>query len=91
MEYPWYGGIPETMFRSDIDVTGINKKSRNVIKYPDLESARCPVAHSDECPVLVYAMLCDNSDNDSTAAQESQENEEAGFSDDTHSRSFFPK
>ena len=55
-----------------IDVTGINRKNRNVFKYSDFESARRPVAHSDKCPVPVYAMLSDDRDNDSTAAQESQ-------------------
>ena len=55
-----------------IDVTGINRKNCTVFKYLDLKSARCPVAHSDKCPVPVYAMLYDNSDNNSTAAQESQ-------------------
>ena len=65
-----------------IDVSGINRRNRNVLKYPDLESARRPVAHSNKCPVPVYAMLSDDSDNDSTVAQESQEDEEASFSDD---------
>ena len=72
-----------------IDVTGINRKNRNFLKYPDLESARRPVVHFDECPVLVYAMLSDISDNNCTIAQESQEDEEAGFSDDTPHH--FPK
>ena len=54
-----------------------------VFKYSDFESVRHPVAHSNKCPVPVYAMLSDDSDNNSTAAQESQENEEAGFSNDT--------
>ena len=66
-----------------IDVTGIDRKNRKVLMYPNLESARIPVAQSDECPVPVYAMLSDDSDNGSTAAQESQEDEEADFSDDT--------
>ena len=68
-----------------IDVTGINRKNRKILKYryPDLESARRPVAHSDECPVPVYAMISEDSDNSSTASQESQEDEEADFSDDT--------
>ena len=66
-----------------IDVTGINRKNREVLKYPNLESARRPVAHYDEFPVPVYAMLSDDSDNCSIAAQESQEDEEADFSDDT--------
>ena len=55
-----------------IDVTGINRKNRKVLKYPDLESAHRPVVHSDECPVPVYAMLSDDSDNGSTAAQEAR-------------------
>ena len=66
-----------------IDVTGINSKNCKVLKYPDLESARRPVVHSDEFPVPVYAMLSDDSDNCFTAAQESQEDKEADFSDDT--------
>ena len=65
-----------------IDVTGINRKNRKVLKYPDLESARRPVAHSDECPVPVCVMLSDDSDNGSTPAQESQEDGETDFSDD---------
>ena len=63
---------------STIDVTGINRKNRNVLKYPDLELERCPVAHSVEYPVPVNAMLSvitilryNYNDNDSTAAQES--------------------
>ena len=72
-----------------IDVTGINRKNRNVRKYSGLESARRPVVHSDECPIPVYAMLSDESDYDSTAAQESEEDEEAGFSDDTPHHFFF--
>ena len=66
-----------------IDVTEINRKNRNVLKYPDLESARHSVAHSDKCPVPIYAMLSDDSDSDSTGAQESQEDEEASFNNDT--------
>ena len=66
-----------------IDVTGINRKNRKILKYPDLESARRPVAHSDECPVPIYEILSEDSDHDSTASQESQEDEEADFSDDT--------
>ena len=66
-----------------IDVTGINRKNRKILKYPDLESARRPVAHSDECPVPIYEILSEDSDNDSTASQESQEDEESDFSDDT--------
>ena len=65
-----------------IDVTGINIKNGKVLKYPDLESARRPVAHSDECPVPVFVMLSDDSENGSTPAQESQEDEETDFSDD---------
>ena len=65
-----------------IDVTGINRKNRKVLKYPDLESARRSVAHSDECPVPVYVIFFDDSDNGSTLAQESQEDKKTDFSDD---------
>ena len=64
-----------------IDVTGINRKNRNILKYPDLESARRPVAHTDEYPVSVYAMLSDDSGKDFSDV--TQEDEEVGFSDDT--------
>ena len=66
-----------------IDVTRINRKNRKALKYLDLESACRPVAHSDECTVPVYAMLSDDCDSGSTAAQESQVDKEADFSDDT--------
>ena len=36
-----------------VDVTGINRKNRHTLKYPDLQSARCPVAHCDEIPVPI--------------------------------------
>ena len=65
-----------------IDVTGINRKNRKVLKYPDLESARRPYVHSGECPVPVNVMLSDDGHNGSTPAQESQENEETDFSND---------
>ena len=31
-----------------VDVTGINRKNRGSLKYPDLQSAHSPVAHCDE-------------------------------------------
>ena len=42
-----------------IDVTGINRKNRSSLKYPDLESAHHPVAHCDEIPVPVFGELPD--------------------------------
>lgn len=36
---------------SVLHVTGINRKNRSSLKYPDLQSARRPVAHCDEVPV----------------------------------------
>ena len=53
-----------------IDVTRINRKNCNVLKYLDLESAGGPVAHSDKCPVPVYAVLSNNSDNNSNCLRE---------------------
>ena len=72
-----------------IDVTGINRNNRKILKYPDLESARRLVAHSDECPVPVYAMISEDSDNGSTASQESQEDEKADLAMILHI--LFPK
>lgn len=53
-----------------IDVTGINRKNRSSLKYPDLESARRPVAHCDEIPVPVFGELPDISDEDSSSVPE---------------------
>ena len=64
-----------------IDVTGINRKNRSSLKYPDLESARRPLAHCDEYPVPFYAELPDISDEDSSSVLEDEE-EEGSFTDD---------
>ena len=64
-----------------IDVTGINRKNRSSLKYPDLESARRPVAHCDEIPVPVFGELPDISDEDSSSDQADEE-EGVVFCDD---------
>jgi len=56
-----------------IDVTGINRKNRSSLKYPDLESARHPVAHCDDIPVPVFGELPDISDEDSFSVSEDEE------------------
>ena len=56
-----------------IDVTGINRKNRSSLKYPDLESARHPVAHCDDIPVPVFGELPDISDEDSSSVSEDEE------------------
>ena len=53
-----------------IDLTGINRKNRSSLEYPDLESARRPVAHCDEIPVPVYGELPAISDKDSSTDEE---------------------
>ena len=34
-----------------VNMKGFNKKSKSIIKYPDLKSAKRPVRHCDEIPV----------------------------------------
>ena len=56
-----------------IDLTGINRKNRRSLKYPDLESARRPVPHCDEIPVPVCGDLPAISDEDSSTVEESED------------------
>ena len=49
-----------------VDVTGINRKNRGSLRSPDLQSARCPVAHCDEIPVPIFGDLADISDEDAS-------------------------
>ncbi|XP_027233923.2 uncharacterized protein [Penaeus vannamei] len=58
-----------------IDITGVNRKNRSSLKYPDLQSARRPVAHCDEIPVPVFRELPDISDKDPSGDQEDEEDE----------------
>ena len=45
-----------------INLTGINRKKRISLKYPDLQSARRPIAQYDEIPVPVSGELPEISD-----------------------------
>lgn len=63
-----------------IDLTGINRKNRRSLEYPDLESARRPVLHCDEIPVPVCGDLPAISEEDSSTAEE---NEDVVFEADT--------
>lgn len=73
-----------------IDVTGINRKNRSSLKYPDFESARLPVAHYDEIPVLVFGELPSTSDDkDSSSVSKDEEEKEMILNDDAPH--FFPK
>ena len=65
-----------------IDVTGINRKNRSSLKYPDLESARRPVAHCDEIPVPVPGELTDISEEDFSSVEEYEEEELVVLDDD---------
>ena len=58
-------------------MTKINGKNRRVLRYPDLEPARCSVASFDKCSAPACAMLSDDSNNGSTTAQESQDVEKS--------------
>jgi len=62
-----------------VNITGINRKNRNKWTYPDLVSARRPIPHSEEVPILTFHQLpelsedeyclsdqnCDTTENDS--------------------------
>ena len=69
------------------NLTGINRKNRSSLKYPDLQSACRPVAHGDEIPVPVFGDLPDINDYDSSSVEE---NEEEVFLDDD-APDHFPK
>ena len=56
-----------------VDVTGINRKNRGSLKYPDLQSARCPVAHCDEIPVPIFGELPVISDKDASSVEDEVE------------------
>ena len=56
-----------------INLTGINRKNRSSLKYPDLQSARRPVAHCDEIIVPGFGELPDISDDDSSGVEENEE------------------
>src|ERR1044072_4348498 len=51
-----------------IDTTGINRKNRSSLQYPDLPSARRPDAHCEELPVPAGRELPDSDDEATTAA-----------------------
>ncbi|QQP53736.1 Uncharacterized protein FKW44_006318 [Caligus rogercresseyi] len=49
-----------------IDLSGMNRKKRDSLKYPDVQSARRPVAHSEEIPVPIFEELPNISDEDAS-------------------------
>ena len=65
-----------------IDVTGISRKNRSSLEYPDLELARRRVAHCDNIPVPVFGELPDISDEDSSSVTEHDDEEEVVLNDD---------
>ena len=65
-----------------VDVTGINRKNQGSLKYPDLQSARHPVAHSDEIPVPIFGELPDISDEDASSVEGHEDEEEVVLEDD---------
>ena len=56
-----------------VDVSGINRKNRGSLKYPDLQSARRPVAHCDAIPVPLFGELPDISDEDASSVEGHEE------------------
>ena len=64
-------------------VTGINRKNRGNLKYPALQSARRPVVHCDEIPVLIFGELPDISNEDASSVEGHEDEEEVVLEDDT--------
>ena len=52
-----------------VDVTGINRKNRGSLKYPDLLSARRLVAHCDEIPAPIFGELPYISDENASSVE----------------------
>ena len=65
-----------------VDVTGINKKNRGSLKYPDLQSACRPVAHWDEIPVPIFGELPDISNEDTSNVEGHEDEEEVVLEND---------
>ena len=65
-----------------VDVTGINRKNRGSLKYPDLQSARRPVAHCDEIPVPIFRELPDIRDEDASCVEGHEDEKEVVLEDD---------
>ena len=40
-----------------LNLSGINRKNRNTLKYPNLDSARRPVSHCEELPVPIFSVF----------------------------------
>ena len=59
-----------------INTTGINRKNRHSLQYPDLPSARRPVPHCEEIPVPAFTELPDSDDESTTADEEGNAEEE---------------
>ena len=64
------------------DVTGINRKNRDSLKYPDLQSTRRPAAHCDEIPVPIFGELPDISDEDASSVEGHEGEKEVVLEDD---------
>ena len=50
-----------------IDLTGINRKNRSSLTYPDLDSARRPVVHCEEISIPVFKEFPETSDDASSS------------------------
>ena len=58
-----------------VDVTEINRKNWGSLKYPDLQSARRPVAHRDEIPEHIFRELPDICDQDASSVERHEDKE----------------
>lgn len=59
-----------------VNVSGINRNNRNSLIYPNLQSARRPVAHSEDIPVPVFTELPDIDEQESPILSVSDDEED---------------
>lgn len=64
-----------------INTTGINRKNRHSLQYPDLPSARRPVAHCEEIPVPSFTELPHSDDEATTTSTD-----EGGYAEEYEAR-----
>ena len=63
-------------------MTGINRKNRGNLKYPDLQSTRRAVDNCNEIPVPIFGELPDIRDEDASSVEGHEDKEEVVREDD---------
>ena len=59
-----------------VNVSGMSKKSKHTLQYPNLPLARRPVPHCDEIPIPTFTSFATSSDGDSCVDTNADSNDE---------------